>query len=326
LPSYAYRRQITIAAQAPIPAGYSLAIHLDHAALVAASKSLSSGADVRLFRREGVSAWTELDRVVDPASAWDTDYTTIWFRTQSIVGAGTDSSCYLYYGDPAATAAPKDPQQVYAFWDDFDQAGLAGWTFSIIGAATGTAEVTGGHLHIQAHTGDIWNETDDFVFLHRPVQGDFVADVLVSDYGGNLDGWAKVGGVMIRQSTANGSRNRIMAPANGSAARTNSFRLADNQSTAEYCDGAANPIPEHERVVRRGSFSTAWYSADGLTWPEWGTEIEFTEQLSDPVLVGIPFATNGGGEGWVDIDWFRLRTFVSPEPAVELGSEETAPF
>src|SRR5437016_483699 len=75
--AYGFRRSIDVTAgSAGMPAGYSVAITLDHAGLAAASKSLAGGSDLRVIAPDG----SELDRVLDSGSAFDLADTTLWFR------------------------------------------------------------------------------------------------------------------------------------------------------------------------------------------------------------------------------------------------------
>jgi type II secretory pathway pseudopilin PulG len=123
---YDYREQITVRARDAVAAGYAVALTLNHAALVAAGKSQASGDDVRVRYWTG-SAWVELDRVLDPTSAWNTTTTKIWFRLQAPIAANaTDSSYYLYYGNLADGAPPARGDNV--FLDYQDGTTLDGWT------------------------------------------------------------------------------------------------------------------------------------------------------------------------------------------------------
>ena len=47
----------------------------------------------------------------------------------------------------------------------------------------------------------------------------------------------------------------------------------------------------------------------------------FAQALTDPVLIGVPFACLGGAAS-VEVEWFRARKLVDPEPSVTLLSEE----
>ncbi len=123
---YDYRMPITVRAQNAVAAGYAVALTLNHAALVAANKSQAGGDDVRILYWNG-SAWVELDRVLDPTSAWNTATTTIWFRLQAAIGAGAvDGNYYLYYGNLSDGAPPARGDNV--FLDYQNGTTLDGWT------------------------------------------------------------------------------------------------------------------------------------------------------------------------------------------------------
>jgi hypothetical protein len=126
--SYAFRAPIELATgDAGIAAGYSVALTFDHAALVAAGRSLADGSDVRIVHWDG-SSWTELDRVLADDSEWGSPTTTVWFMAQPAVDADTiDRSHYLYYDNPEAVTPPEDPRNVWLFFDDFESGTLQNW-------------------------------------------------------------------------------------------------------------------------------------------------------------------------------------------------------
>lgn len=115
-----YRRQISVQARDAVPAGYSVGLQFDHAALVAAGRSLAGGEDVRVRYWTGTRL-VELDRVVDPdpLHGWNRNDTRVWFRLQAaIAGGATDANYYLYYGHPAPGPPPANGDHV--FLDDED--------------------------------------------------------------------------------------------------------------------------------------------------------------------------------------------------------------
>lgn len=120
-----YRAQVTVQAQDAVASGYAVSFAFNHASLVAAGKSLASGDDVRVRYWNG-SSMVELDRILDPASSWNTATTTVWFRLQAPVGAGTsDRNYYLYYGNLADANPPAYGPNV--FLDYQDGTALDGW-------------------------------------------------------------------------------------------------------------------------------------------------------------------------------------------------------
>ncbi len=121
-----YRRQITVTAPAAVPAGYAVRLTFSHSALVTAGKSLAGGDDVRIRYWNGVEM-VELDRVLDPLSSWNNASTTLWFRLQTAMAAGsTNNNYYLYYGNAAAGPPPANGDNV--FLDYADGTSLGGWT------------------------------------------------------------------------------------------------------------------------------------------------------------------------------------------------------
>ena len=127
--NYQYRQKITVTAgTAAVPNGYSVSVAFDHASLVSAGKSLTTGNDVRVFYWNGTS-WVELDRVLDSGSSWNNAATTIWFQTQAAIGAsGSNDNYYLYYGYSSATSPPANKANVFLFTDDFEAGNLNKWT------------------------------------------------------------------------------------------------------------------------------------------------------------------------------------------------------
>lgn len=144
--SYNYRRRIYIdnPNSAPLPAGYSLKLVVDTAALVSESKLLASGDDLRLAWVGGGSP-LELDRVAD--TAFNTASTEVWFKAQAAIPASSrDSSYYIYYNNPSAGEPPVNPANVFALYDGFDDTvvNTTLWTPS------GTVTQSGGWAHLSS--------------------------------------------------------------------------------------------------------------------------------------------------------------------------------
>ncbi len=125
--SYGLRQRIDVTAgTVDSPTGYTTSVVVDHASLVAGQLSLASGDDLRLFRYDGTT-WTELDRVLDPASGWNSATTRLWFRTQEEILAGSSVSYWLYFAKPTAGTPPADPDNVWLLREGFES-GLGSFT------------------------------------------------------------------------------------------------------------------------------------------------------------------------------------------------------
>jgi hypothetical protein len=120
-----FRRQITVTAQDAVAVDYAVALTFNHAGLVAAGASLASGDDVRVRYWTGTQM-VELDRFLDPTSAWNSATTRIWFRLQTALAANAaNGNYYLYYGNLAAGPPPANGDNV--FLDSEDGTTLGGW-------------------------------------------------------------------------------------------------------------------------------------------------------------------------------------------------------
>ncbi len=115
------RRKLTVNSQVQLPAGYAVSFSFDHAALVAAARSLPSGDDVRIVVWDGAS-WAEVDRVLDPESGWRRGDTKLWFATAAPIGAGQSAAYYVFSGNPLAGPPPARERAVFAYADFFDRA------------------------------------------------------------------------------------------------------------------------------------------------------------------------------------------------------------
>ena len=247
-------------------------------------------------------------------SHWRESYTastsaTFWVKVPSIPSGS--KTIYMYYGNAAASSA-SDGNATFVFFDDFDDASLgADWTFSQVGGAVGSYTESGTVIRLTGtDTGDLWDSSDKFLFLS--ISGNY-DNVLIESYtpawGGTHGTWSKMGGVQLRQSVDAGSKNRIMSPVFSATGATNSYRVATGGITDEQ---TTTTSPKYNRVSRSGGTSRAWYSTDGITWTELGSEISFTGGLTDPVCLGIHLAGLSTAAHWVEVDWFRVRKYAQP--------------
>ncbi|MEM1334188.1 MAG: DUF2341 domain-containing protein, partial [Actinomycetota bacterium] len=119
-----FRQRIDVAGGAVVtPTGYTTPLTLDHAQLVADDLSLPDGSDLRVWRHDGLN-WSELHRVLDDESTWNTGDSTVWFRTQESIAADVTATYWLYFGDDTPDPVLDDPEQVWLAVESFDDGTL----------------------------------------------------------------------------------------------------------------------------------------------------------------------------------------------------------
>jgi hypothetical protein len=127
--------EITVStSSAPIGAGYSLLVEIDHAYAVSLGDSRADGDDIRVVYYDG-STFQEIDRVLDPETSWNSSLAGIWFATQApIPASSTNTAYFLLNGDLTPGAPPEDEGAVFHFADFFDRPGSPvgnGWTMPV---------------------------------------------------------------------------------------------------------------------------------------------------------------------------------------------------
>ncbi|MCA9619909.1 MAG: hypothetical protein KC731_12880, partial [Myxococcales bacterium] len=180
LDAYDFRAPLTLQG---VPDGATVRVVLNHATLVADGKALADGNDVRIvFFDDGGSA-TELNRVLDRASAWDSTNTNLFFR--ALPAPAPSGVYYVYYGNPTPAAPVADPLQVFDYWDDFDTL-EENWGLDLIGPATGDVSLVSGAVRVAGVAGDIGGAADDCILFARDLSGDFLIEARIAGVGGSL--------------------------------------------------------------------------------------------------------------------------------------------
>jgi regulation of enolase protein 1 (concanavalin A-like superfamily) len=161
------------------------------------------------------------------------------------------------------------------------------WSSTDIGSVNGagaTSHSTGTFKVISSGV-DIWGTADAFRYTYQPLTGDGTITARVATQEAT-SGWSKVG-VMIRESTAAGSRQALMAvtPSNGFAMQ---YRSNTNGSSSHIA-GPTGTAPGWVRMVRSGNQFTGFSSTDGVTWTQVGS-VSIT--MGANVLIGLEADAN----------------------------------
>lgn len=166
----------------------------------------------------------------------------------------------------------------------------APWVAADIGSTTpsGSASLANGSFTVRGSGADIWDTADGFHFVSQPLSGDGTITARVSNLQ-NTHAWAKAG-VMIRESTAAGSRHSLMAitPQNGASFQRRQTTNGISTSTTE----AGIVAPQWVRLVRSGSTVTGYRSVNGSTWVQVGSD---TIAMSAAVRVGLAVTSHQNG-------------------------------
>lgn len=126
--NYKYRSRLTIKNKADdiLESGYSVKFVVDAKSLISGNKLKPNCDDLRIVYFDGSSS-KELDRINETACNYA--LTEIWIKTNSPISFNSsDSSYYIYYGNPNANVPPADRNNIYVWWDDFSANTLSSYS------------------------------------------------------------------------------------------------------------------------------------------------------------------------------------------------------
>ena len=321
--SFKYSQKITVTAGSiAVPTGYTVTSTIDHAALVTAGKSLSNGNDMRVTYWNG-SSWTELDRVLDKGSNWNTSTTTILFKTQTVIATSTsDDNYYLYYGNSGAGTPPTNAQNVYDFYEDFS-GDLSQWTIDSENTdKIYIATTTGNPSPSLRHDPDS-SQTKNSYFDTRLITTNYKMQNGVIEYDVYLAGSTASSPRIIHQL---GFRVNSLSFTNGycwrlqnSAADGGHLRFTGRASWAVF--GTAYPATTDnvwhsvKEMVNGSSYTGYVDGGSGYS----GTD---STKLTADYLVSHVHGVSLTTSSYVLVDNIRVRKYVSPEPTTSRSAEE----
>ncbi len=251
---YSFRQRIDVAAgSAAAPDEYTLALAVDHAALVATGLARADGDDLRILRWDGTT-WTELDRVLDDDSAWDRVDTTIWFRTVAPVAADSTDTYWLYYGDGGATAPPADPENVLLLTEGFESGTLGDFVDRTAGSGWYQAQPWTRRIPITIAAGTVGADLTDHPLLVTLADAGPAADALAD--GSDIrftaaDGVTELAHELERFDAGSGSITAwVRVPTLTAAAPTTLYL---------YYGAADAPDQQAIRQVWSGEFEAVWH-------------------------------------------------------------------
>lgn len=158
---------LTITTTSAVPKGYSVSVAFNHAEAVSSGRSAADGTDVRVIYNNGTT-WVQIDRALDPDSAWNEANTRLWFALQEPLEAEASSTAYaLVYGTNRAPVLANEGN-VFHFADFFERPDDAS-------LGNGWQEIEGGDAAVSLEGGGLFFEST-LDHINRPVADhDFVA-------------------------------------------------------------------------------------------------------------------------------------------------------
>lgn len=314
--AYDLRRSIAVTTSTAVGNDHSVTVTLDHAAMVAGATSLASGADVRVVALDTAACtWSELDRVVDDSTAWNTATTRLWFRLATAVEASSSSATayYLYYDNPSAGAPPANASNVFLRYDDFPGAALGpAWTVT---RPPTTWSVSGNELNVTMEPNQNLIAADNApVFGIPDPTGDIESQVRLT---GDLTADGHTAGLLTYQNdTAYAMAQAVYVAGTCPCGRLRLVRHRSGVTSTSGVSGGASPM--HLRLTRTGSTYRASFSTDGGVTYSVGTAGTVT--LTPSLIALTAFGTSASTTS-VSFTNLRVRRTVATEPTLTLGAQ-----
>ena len=194
----------------------------------------------------------------------------------------------------------------------------AGWTTADIGSTglAGSASEDGGTFTVMGAGSDINGSADSFHYAWQTLAGDGEIRARITSQS-NTHAQAKAG-VMIRNGSATGAANALMAGTPGSG-----FQFQRRPSASGTTTVTAGPVlnaaPDNwVRLTRSGTLITGYVSADGTTWTQVGTA---TITMPASVSIGLAMSShNNAVLGTATFDNVSITPYPAPWLTADVGS------
>ncbi len=274
---------------------YQVSITIDTASLISTGKMRSDCGDIRFTDADGT---TNLNYWIE--SGCNTASTKVWVKVPSIP-ASSSKTIYMYYGNPTATSQ-SNGDDTFAFFDDFNDG-----IIDTVKWPTATRDTTGftesnGYLNGSNTTG--------YLTSNVALTGNYIQETLHQRTTDATNGYQSAG-FYISTSDAYGI---LIHPTNRWYIQSDG---AWNGPYATYTSTGWVRI----KVVAIGSGSYIQLSQTlntSQSVSNGGLSSEYVRlgRRYDDICTGQTYAGK-----W---DWLLVRKYTSPEPTVQVGSEESA--
>jgi endonuclease/exonuclease/phosphatase family metal-dependent hydrolase len=195
------------------------------------------------------------------------------------------------------------------------------WATKDIGSVgmTGAASGTPSAFSVSGAGADIWDSSDQFRYLYKPMTGDGTIVTQVANVPA-VNAWTKAG-VMIRETLATNSRHAMVVVSN---AKGIAFQRRTATGGLSVHTGTTGAAPYYVKLTRAGSLFTAAKSVDGVTWTTFGSE---TIAMTSTVYVGLAVTSHTYGVlATVNfVNTVITTPDAAPEPAPEPVPQPVTP-
>ena len=192
------------------------------------------------------------------------------------------------------------------------------WTDADIGTVGygGRADYSSGMFTVCGSGADIWNKVDAFNFCYQSLTGSGTMGArVVSLQNTNISAKA---GVMIRETTATGSRYALVSVTPSSGIKFE-YRSSTGGSAASAATVTGTTAPVYVRLVRSGSKFYGYYSANGTSWTQIGSSVTIT--MNSGVLAGLAVsAVNNGALNTAVFDSINATGYNPPPAPAGVGA------
>lgn len=235
---------------------------------------------------------------------------TVAQASYSDTGDALAPGARFVYAVSAVSNGQEGPLTVLASGKAGPAAPPAGFNYTVIGdnsegdCAVGSVGVSvdaNGVITMRSGGHDIWDDGDDFTFLHQKVSGNFRITVTMLQNPTATSSWSKAG-PMIREKLTRGSRN-AMLEVTGFEGVQAQFRAEEDSFSETAGDRALQWYEQrdafekgaiHLRLTREGDTITPEYSLDGTNFEWAGDPIEIAD-LANELEVGVAHTSHQTG-------------------------------
>lgn len=234
------------------------------------------GVEAYLIERDGVCVATnDVPAYMDPDLNENVTYT---YRIAALDGEGNQS----VWSEPVSISTEWNIEKAPFPWvvQDIGSPGIEG-----------DATFINNSFVLKGSGANIWNPSDSFVYTYLPLQGDGTIQARLHSFPLHGENFASAG-LMIRQTLSGNSAHAYMHVNPQPYGAKFMFRPTNGgiASQVELANGATAPC--WLRLTRSGNTFTAFYSVDGSSWQQVGSQ---TMTMSTNVYAGLAVCAHNNG-------------------------------